>query len=125
MLHTGVVFTTNLNILHRRHLVCYAGRTASAKGALRVWVKCPEGLYRLDCNLENGVPKNKATVKPRDAKYRLSIEGFGAFWTPKTLKEVNVILAHHGLWPFRDTGELCPNYSMCLEKMNLEKHLKP
>jgi len=88
-----------------------------------MWVKCPDGLYRLDCVLENGLSKDKATVKPREGKYRLSIEGFGAFWTPKTMKEVNVILAHHGLWPFRETDQFCPNYSECARKMNLERKL--
>ena len=90
---------------------------------MRVWARCPDGLYRLDCILENGLPRDKGEIRPREAKYRLSIEGFGAFWTPKTLKEVNVILAHHGLWPFRETSELCPNYSECAQKMNLERKL--
>jgi hypothetical protein len=85
-----------------------------------MWVKCPDGSYRLDCTLENGAVKDKATIKSRDGKYRLSIEGFGSFWTPKTLKEVNVILAHHRLWPFRETDEPCPNRLVCSQKMHIE-----
>jgi hypothetical protein len=88
-----------------------------------MWVKCPDGVYRLDCVLEDGVPKDKATVKVRDSKYRLSIEGFGSFREPKTLQEVNVILAHHGLWPFRETSERCPHYLECLRKIELERSL--
>lgn len=88
-----------------------------------MWVKCADGMYRLDCVLENGVPKDKATVKVRDAKYRLSIEGFGSFREPRTLQEVNVILARHGLWPFRETSEQCPQYSTCLRKIELERSL--
>ena len=82
-----------------------------------MWTKCPDGIYRLDCVLENGVPKSKAELKVRDSKYRLSIEGFGSFREPKTLKEVNVILARHDLWPFRETSERCPEYLACLPKI--------
>jgi len=82
-----------------------------------MWVKCADGSYRLDCVIENGVPKSKAEVKPRGDKYRLTIEGFGAFREGKTLKEVNVILARHGLWPFRETNERCGEYFACLRRM--------
>jgi hypothetical protein len=88
-----------------------------------MWVKCPDGIYRLDCVLENGVRKNSAEIKVRDSKYRLSIEGFGSFREPKTLEEINVILARHGLWPFRETGERCPEYLSCLRKADLERTL--
>jgi hypothetical protein len=86
-----------------------------------MWVKCPDGIYRLDCVLENRLPRSKAEIKIRDSKYRLSIEGFGSFREGKTLKEVNVILAHHGLWPFRDTSERCPDYLACLRKIEIEQ----
>jgi hypothetical protein len=66
---------------------------------------------------------SKAEVKLRDSKYRISIEGFGSFREGKTLKEVNVILAHHGLWPFRETSERCPEYLTCLRKIELERSL--
>ena len=82
-----------------------------------MWVKCADGSYRLDCVVEDGMPKNRAEIKPRGDKYRLTIEGFGAFREAKTLKEVNVILAHHGLWPFRETSERCPEYFACLGKI--------
>jgi hypothetical protein len=88
-----------------------------------MWVKCPDGIYRLDCVLENGVHRGKAEIKTRDSKYRLSIEGFGSFREAKTLKEINVILAHHGLWPFRETEERCPNQSVSLRKLDLERSL--
>ena len=87
--------------------------TESAK---QMWTKCPDGVYRLDCILEDGVSKSKAEVKVRNAEYRLSIEGFGSFREPRNLKEINVILARHGLWPFRETNEQCPEYSSCLGK---------
>ena len=87
--------------------------TESAK---KMWTKCPDGIYRLDCVLENGVPKSKAQVKVRNSEYRLSIEGFGSFREPRNLKEINVILARHGLWPFRETNEQCPEYLACLGK---------
>jgi len=88
-----------------------------------MWVKCPDGTYRLDCVLENGVHKGKAEIRLRDSKYRLSIEGFGSFREGKSLKEVNVILAHHGLWPFRETNEPCPEYSACSRKIEQERSL--
>jgi len=88
-----------------------------------MWVKCPDGIYRLDCVLENGVPKSKAEIRLRDSKYRLSIEGFGSFREGKSLKEVNMILAHHGLWPFRETNELCSEHLKCLRKKELERSL--
>ena len=88
-----------------------------------MWVKCPDGIYRLDCVLENGVAKSKAQIRVRDSKYRLSIEGFGSFRESKTLKEVNVILARHGLWPFRETDERCPEHLSCLRKIELERSL--
>jgi len=88
-----------------------------------MWAKCPDGIYRLDCVLENGVPKSKAEIRLRDSKYRLSIEGFGSFREGKSLKEVNVILAHHGLWPFRETNERCREYSACLRKIEFERSL--
>lgn len=81
-----------------------------------MWTKCPDGICRLDCVLESGVPKSKGQVKVRDSEYRLSIEGFGSFREPKTLKEINAILARHGLWPFRETSERCPEYLACLQK---------
>jgi len=90
------------------------------EGVSIMWVKCADGIYRLDCVLENGVSKSKAEIKVRGSKYRLSIEGFGSFREGKTLKEVNVILAHHGLWPFRETNELCPEYYACLRRMELQ-----
>jgi hypothetical protein len=83
---------------------------------MKMWTKCPDGVYRLECVLENGVPKSEAQVKVRSSEYRLSIEGFGSFREPKTLKEINVILARHGLWPFRETSERCPEYLACLQK---------
>jgi len=85
-----------------------------------MWAKCPDGVYRLDCVLQNGVPTGKAEVKVRDCQYRLSIEGFGSFREPKTLKEINVILARHGLWPFREASDRCPEYLACLGKVHLE-----
>jgi len=88
-----------------------------------MWVKCPDGIYRLDCVLENGVPKDKAEIRIRDSKLRLSIEGFGSFREGKTLKEVNIIMAHHGLWPFRETTDRCPKYSECLQKIELSRGL--
>ena len=75
-----------------------------------MWTKCPDGVYRLDCVLENGMPRSKAQVKVRNSEYRLSIEGFGSFREPKTLKEINVILARHELWPFRETSKQCPEH---------------
>ena len=78
-----------------------------------MWAKCPDGVYRLDCVLENGVTKQQATLTYRDRKYRLSIEGFGSFREPKTIKEVNEILARHGLWPFRETSAHCSAYPVC------------
>ena len=81
-----------------------------------MWTKCPDGIYRLDCVLENGVPKSEAQIKVRNSEYRLSIEGFGALREPKTLKEINVSLARHGLWPFRETNEQCSEYLTCLRK---------
>ena len=88
-----------------------------------MWVKCPDGIYRLDCVLENGVPRSKAEIKVRDSKYRLTIEGFGSFREGKNLKEVNVILAHHGLWPFRETDEQCVHHLACLRRLELERSL--
>ena len=88
-----------------------------------MWVKCLDGTYRLDCVLDGGVPKDAATVRFRDSKYRLSIEGFGSFREAKTLQEVNMILARHGLWPFRETSERCPQYSECLRRIELERSL--
>jgi len=82
-----------------------------------MWVKCADGSYRLDCIIENGVTKSKAEVRPRGDRYRLTIEGLGAFREAKTMKEVNVILARHGLWPFRETNERCPEYFACLRKI--------
>ena len=78
-----------------------------------MWAKCPDGAYRLDCVLENGVTRQQASLTVRDGKYRLSIEGFGSFREPKTMKEVNETLARHGLWPFRETNERCPAYPNC------------
>jgi len=83
---------------------------------MKMWTKCPDGIYRLDCVLENGVPKSKAQIRVRNGEYRLSIEGFGSFREPKPLKEINVILARHGLWPFRETNEECSEYLTCLRK---------
>lgn len=88
-----------------------------------MWVRCPDGIYRLDCILENGVSKSKAELRVRGSKYRLSIEGIGSFREPKTLKEVNVILARHGLWPFRETSERCPEHLTCLAKLDPEHNL--
>jgi hypothetical protein len=89
-----------------------------------MWAKCPDGVYRLDCVLENGVPKGKAEIRVRNSEYyRLSIEGFGSFREPRTLKEVNVILARHGLWPFRETSDPCPNCSAHPRKTDLERSL--
>jgi len=82
-----------------------------------MWVKCADGAYRLDCVLEDGVLKSKAEIRPRGDKYQISIEGLGAFRGGRTLKEVNVILARHGLWPFRETKEQCPEYYVCLQKI--------
>ena len=84
-----------------------------------MWVRCPDGIYRLDCLLENGVPKSKAELKVRGSLYRLSIEGIGSFREPKTLKEINVILARHDLWPFRATDEQCPHHLTCLARIGL------
>ena len=81
-----------------------------------MWVRCPDGIYRLDCVLDNGLPGGKAEIRIRDLKYKLSIEGFGSFREPKTLQEVNLILARHDLWPFQMTDERCPSYSECLQK---------
>jgi len=86
-------------------------------------MKCPDGVYRLDCVLENGVPRSKAELRVRDSKYRLFIEGIGSYREPRTLKEVNVILARHGLWPFRETSEQCPQCLAGLRKMSLEPNL--
>ena len=83
---------------------------------LKMWVCCPDGIYRLDCVLENGMPRSKAEIMIRDSKYKVSIEGFGSFREPKTLQEVNQILARHDLWPFQATSERCPSYSGCLQK---------
>lgn len=88
-----------------------------------MWVKCPDGVYRLDCVLENGVPKSKAEIRVRGSKFRLSIDGFGAFREAKTLKEINVILAHHGLWPFRETNDRCPDHLACSRRTELERNL--
>jgi len=82
-----------------------------------MWVKCADGSYRLDCISEDGVTKSKAEVRPRGDRYRLTIEGLGAFREAKTMKEVNVILARHGLWPFRETTERCSEYFACLRKI--------
>jgi len=82
-----------------------------------LWVHCPDGVYRLDCVLENGVPNSKAEIKLRELKYKLAIEGFGSFRELKTLKEINLILARHDLWPFQETTERCPSYPACLERM--------
>ena len=90
-----------------------------------MWVRCADGLYRLDCVLENGVQKSKAELKVRGSKYRLSIEGFGSFREPKTLREVNVILARHGLWPFRETSERCPVHLAFLSKTTLNTTSAP
>ncbi len=84
-----------------------------------MWMRCPDGIYRLDCILENGAHRSKAELKVSGSKYRLSIEGFGSFREPKTLKEVNVILARHDLWPFRETSERCSEYLTCSSKMTL------
>jgi hypothetical protein len=89
-----------------------------------MWRKCPDGVYRLDCVLENGVLKFKAEIRIRNSDYyRLSIEGLGSFREPKTLKEVNVILARHRLWPFRETTEQCPECLARLRKTDLESNL--
>jgi hypothetical protein len=84
-----------------------------------MWVRCPDGTYRLDCVIQNGVLRSKAELKVRGSKYRLSIEGFGSFREPKTLKEVNVILARHDLWPFRETSERCPECLTCSRKVTV------
>jgi hypothetical protein len=90
-----------------------------------MWTKCPDGIYRLDCVLENGAREERATIKPREGKYRLSIRNFGSFRELKTLKEINEILARHGLWPFREPIEQCSSYMVCSEmmKVTVEKHL--
>jgi hypothetical protein len=88
---------------------------------MKMWTKCPDGVYRLDCVLENGVPKSEAQIKVRNSEYRLFIEGFGALREPKTLKEINVILAHHGLWPFRETSERCPEHWRVYEQISQER----
>lgn len=88
-----------------------------------MWTKCPDGIYRLDCTLENGAPKSKAQVRVHKSGYRLSIEGFGSFREPKTLKEINVILARHGLWPFHETNDQCSEYSACLRKSSRTENL--
>ena len=95
--------------------ICYSSRTRRkrSEGAVKMWTKCPDGIYRLDCVLVNGHQRGKAQVEIGGSKYRLSIEGFGSFREPKTVKEINVILARHGLWPFRETSEPCPE---CLGK---------
>jgi len=111
-------------ILLQGESICWKGEvtlvTFDARGVtggvMKMWTKCPDGIYRLDCVLENGVPRSKAQVKVRNSEYRLSIEGFGSFREPKTLKEINVILARHGLWPFRETSEQCPEHLACLRK---------
>jgi hypothetical protein len=88
-----------------------------------MWTKCPDGTYRLDCVFENGVSKQEASLTPRDGKYRLSIENFGAFRELKGLKEINEILGRHGLWPFHETSEQCSAYVTCsrIRKGILEK----
>jgi hypothetical protein len=103
--------------------IYYFRANGHLKDAVKMWVYCPDGVYRLDCVLKNGVPCSKAELRARDSKYRLSIEGIGSFREPKTLKEVNVILARHGLWPFRETSERCPEHSKCLAKMDPERNL--
>jgi len=89
-----------------------------------MWRKCPDGVYRLDCVLEDGVLKFKAEIRVRSSDcYRLFIEGLGSFREPKTLKEVNLILARHRLWPFRETTEQCPQCLACSRKIDLERTL--
>ncbi|HUK51120.1 MAG TPA: hypothetical protein VLV18_08785 [Terriglobales bacterium] len=84
-----------------------------------MWTKCPDGVYRLDCARDcNGLVLH-GLIKNRDGKYRLFIEGFGSFREPKTLKEVNEILARHGLWPFQETDARCPQYEACIREMSL------
>lgn len=85
-----------------------------------MWVKCPDGIYRLDCVFENGALRSKAEIRVRNSKYHLYIEGFGSFREDKTLKEINVILARHGLWPFRETNEPCPEHLKHLQKKESE-----
>jgi len=92
---------------------------------VKMWIHCPDGTYRLDCVVENGVPRSKAELKVRGSEYRLSIEGFGSFREPKTLKEVNVILARHDLWPFRETSERCSEYLTCPRKVTLNTTSSP
>jgi hypothetical protein len=82
-----------------------------------MWTKCPDGVYRLDCVLENGVREQRAAIRPHEGKYRLSIESFGSFRELKTLKEINEILARHRLWPFRETIEQCSAYMVCTGTM--------
>jgi hypothetical protein len=82
-----------------------------------MWTKCPDGVYRLDCRRENSGLSHQASIRSRDGKYRLYIDGFGSFRQPKTLKEVNEILARHGLWPFQETDARCPAYEACTKGM--------
>lgn len=96
--------------------MCVAEVPLNVGGGGEMWMRCPDGIFRLDCVLENGVARSKAELKPRGSEYRLSIEGFGSFREPKTLKEVNVILARHDLWPFRETGDRCLEYFTCLPR---------
>jgi hypothetical protein len=84
-----------------------------------MWTKCADGIYRLDCVLEKGVIKQQASITPRGEKYRIYIEGLGSFREPKTLKEINEILARHGLWPFRETTERCSSCLACSARMNV------
>jgi len=86
-----------------------------------MWTKCAGGVYRLDCVLENGVIKQQASIRSRGEKYRIYIEGLGSFREPRTLKEINEILARHGLWPFRETTEQCSSCAACSARMNVTK----
>lgn len=122
----AVLASMRLGLTGLRDASALTGNAASKpsrRETKEMWTKCPDGNFRLDCSLEDGLSKQQASLTPRDGKYRLSIEGFGTFRELKSLKEINEILARHRLWPFHETREQCSAYGACSKILNgiLEK----
>ena len=125
-LSPAVLASMRLGLTELRHASALTGNAASKNNRREnkeMWTKCPDGIYRLDCSLQDGLSKQEASLTPRDGKYRLAIESFGTFRELKSLKEINEILARHRLWPFHETSEQCFAYGACSRIMNgiLEK----
>ena len=75
-----------------------------------LWTKCENGLYHLDCWIQNGFHKMQAYVSGEGERRKLFIHGVGLLRGTKTIREINTLLALRGLLSFQDTDEICPGY---------------